>query len=303
MSANVIYYSVFDKSFEFAINHWDERDFDPRISIDPTYFYEIPEVTINNVEFLSKEMFGNFMEIDLLNDLKKINDYSAKLGVLIKDGLFFASNTLSYFSENHNEFVKGWKNDLDSRGKIKNLTDPYLNYIDKSIESCEIFADQFSELHEVRDRAIKKLEESLQKIEKKMEKNIYEQILEKKNKVDEWFQKSKESFHITNYKKKADKENDSLIELNEKGYKNLIMDRLFVELECIKNTLEILKSKGVLDFWKRITVEFQLNRELMEENVIHGELYVKEYAIDHTIDNLAKIGYIIDTFCQNWIHC
>ncbi|CAG8706768.1 18736_t:CDS:1, partial [Acaulospora morrowiae] len=196
-----IYYSVHGKSFEFAINQWDGRNFDPRISINPTYFYNILEVTINNVEFLSKEIFGNFMEINLLDDLKKINDYSSKLGVLIKEGLFFASNTLSYFSKNHNEFIKGWKNDLDSRGKINDLADPYLNFIEESIENCKKFADRFNEFHEILNSGIMKLEESLRKIEDKTDKTIYEQVLEKKNKIDEWFQKSNELFHITNYKK------------------------------------------------------------------------------------------------------
>ncbi|CAG8517864.1 9781_t:CDS:2 [Acaulospora morrowiae] len=270
------------------------------LSINPTYFYEI-SVTINNVELLSKEIFGNFMEIDLLDGLKEIHYYLAKLGVSIKEVLFFASNILSYFSKNHNEFVKGRKNDLDSRGKINNLADPHLNYIGESIEKCKIFADLFSEFYKFRNSAIAKLEESLQNIENKTEKNIYEQTLEKKNEVDEWVQKSKGRLRlITNYKRKADEGNTSLKELNEKGYKNLIMDRLIVELECIKNRLEILKSKEVSDFWKRIIDEFQINRELMKENLNHGELYVKEYAIDHTIDHWSKIGYIIDTFCQNW---
>ncbi|CAG8525795.1 17782_t:CDS:2 [Acaulospora morrowiae] len=185
------------------------------------------------------------MEIDLLDDLKKINNCSAKLGVSIKEGLFFASNILSYFFENHNEFVKGWKNELNSRGKIDNLTDSHLNFVDESIENCKKFANIFSEFHEFLSNEIMKLEESLRKIENKPEKNIYEQTLEKKNEVDEWVPKSKERFHITNYKKKVDKGNVILKELNEKGYENLILDRLIVELECIKNRLKILKLKVV----------------------------------------------------------
>ncbi|CAG8610150.1 11067_t:CDS:2 [Acaulospora morrowiae] len=256
---------------------------------------------INNVELLSKEISGNFMEINLLDYLKKINDYSAKLGVSIKEGLFFASNTLSYFSKNHNEFIKGWKNDLDSRGKINNLANPHLNFIEESIKNCKKFADQFSEVHEfLNSGIIIKLEEALQKIENKTDKTIYEQTLEKKNKIDEWVQKSNEIFHIRNYRKKIDEGNASLKELNEKGYKNLMMDRLIVELKCvIKMRLKILKLKEVSDFWKRIFDEFQINRELMKENVNHGELYVKEYAIDHTIDHWAKIGYTIDAFFTN----
>ncbi|CAG8495006.1 5612_t:CDS:2 [Acaulospora morrowiae] len=242
------------------------------------------------------------MDINLLDYLKEINDYLAKLGVSIKEGLFFASNILSYFSKNHNGFVKGRKNDLDSRGKINNLDEPHLNYIGESIEKSKIFADKFSEFHKFRNSAIAKLKESLQNIENKTEKNIYEQTLEKKNEVDKWVQKSKEPLHITNYKRKADGGNASLKELNEKGYKNLIMDRLIVELKCIKKRLKFLKLKEASDFWKRIIDEFQINRELMKENVNHGELYVKEYAIDHTINHWAKIGYIIDTFCQNWVH-
>ncbi|CAG8640796.1 14081_t:CDS:2, partial [Acaulospora morrowiae] len=218
-------------------------------------------------------------------DLKKINDYSAKLGVLIKEGLFFASNILSYFSENHNEFVKGWKNDLDSRGKINNLADPHLNYIDESIKNCKIFAIRFSEFYKFLKKAIAKLEESHQKIEEsfqkieKTNKPIYEQILEKKM-IDERNQKSGILF---TYKKKASDGNASLKKLNEQGYKNLIMDRLIVELECIKNRLKILKLEEVSDFWKQISDEFQINKELMKENVNHGELYVKE--------NL-KLGYL-----------
>ncbi|CAG8465594.1 13379_t:CDS:2, partial [Acaulospora morrowiae] len=237
----VIYYSVYGKSFEFAINQWDGHDFDPSISINPTYFYEIPEVTINNVKFLSNEIFGNFMEIDLLDDIEKINDYSAELGALIKEGSFFASNTLSYFSENHNEFVKGWKND---RGKINNLTDPHLNFIDESIKNCKKFTERFSEFHEFLNSGIMRLEETLRKIENKTDKTIYEQTLEKMNKVDEWVRKSNEVFHITNYKKKVDEGYSHLKELNEKGCKNLIMDRLIVELKCILNIrLKILQLK------------------------------------------------------------
>ncbi|CAG8557462.1 9325_t:CDS:2 [Acaulospora morrowiae] len=178
------------------------------------------------------------MEIGLLDDLKKINDYSAKLGESINEGLFFASNILSYFSENHDEFVKGLKNNLDSRGKIKNLVDPYLNYIDESIEKCKIFYYQFRKFDEFRNSAIAKLKESLQNIENKTEKNIYEQTLEKKNKVDKWNRKSKELFHITNYKRKVEDGYDSLRELNEKGDKNLFMDRLIVELKRIKKRLK-----------------------------------------------------------------
>ncbi|CAG8487634.1 1063_t:CDS:2 [Acaulospora morrowiae] len=198
---------AYGKSFEFAINQWDGCDFDPRISINPKYFYEIPEVTINNVEFLFKEISGNFMEINLLDDLKKINDYSAKIGESIKEGLLLAFNILSYFSENHNEFVKGWKNDLDSRGKINdldsrgkinNLTDPHLNFIDESFENCKKIADRFSEFHEFLNSGIMKLEESLRKIENKSDKKIYEQTLEKKKNIDEWHQKSNEIFNFTN---------------------------------------------------------------------------------------------------------
>ncbi|CAG8512431.1 12207_t:CDS:2 [Acaulospora morrowiae] len=240
------------------------------------------------------------MEIDLLDDLKKINDYSAMLEVLIKEGLSFVFETLSYFSKNHNEFVKGWENDLDSPGKINNLADPHLNFIEESIEKCKKNADRFSEFHELFNSGIMKLDESLRKIENKMDKTIYEQMLEKKNKIDEWVQKSNEIFHIKNYQKKVDEGNASLKELNEKGFKHLIMDRLIVELEFIINMrLKILKLKEVSDFWKRILDEFQINRELMKENVNHGELYVKKYAIDHTIDHWAKIGYITDTFFAN----
>ncbi|CAG8452934.1 4492_t:CDS:2 [Acaulospora morrowiae] len=184
------------------------------------------------------------MEINLLDDLKKINDYSAKLGVLIKEGLFFASNTLSYISKNHNEFVKGWKNDLDYLGKINNLADPHLNFIEESIENCKKFADRFSEFHEFINSGIINLEESLWKIKDKTDKTIYEQIIEKKKEIDEWSQKYIGIFNFTNNKKKIDEGNASLKELNEKGYKNLIMDRLIVELECIINIrLKTLKLK------------------------------------------------------------
>ncbi|CAG8440609.1 11514_t:CDS:1, partial [Acaulospora morrowiae] len=135
------------------------------------------------------------MEIDLLDALKKINDTSAKLGVSIKEGLFFASNIISY------KFVKRWMNDLDSRGKIKNLADPHLNFIDESIENCKKFADRFSEFHEFINSEIMKLEESLLKIEIKSDKTIYEQTLEKKMMIDEWHQKSNKIFSFTNYKK------------------------------------------------------------------------------------------------------
>ncbi|CAG8598666.1 1026_t:CDS:1, partial [Acaulospora morrowiae] len=111
---------------------------------------------INNVEFLSKEISGNFMEIDLLDNLKKINDYSVKIGESIEEGLFFASNILSYFFENHKEFAKGWKNDLDSQGKVNNQTDPHLNFIDESIENCKKFADRFGEFHEFLNSGIMK---------------------------------------------------------------------------------------------------------------------------------------------------
>ncbi|CAG8438969.1 2174_t:CDS:2 [Acaulospora morrowiae] len=194
----VIYYSVYNKPSDFAIERWNGRDFDSWINGNPTYFYEIPEVTINNAEFLSEELFGNLMKIDLMDNLKKINGYSAKLREFNKEVLIFASSTLSYFSKNHKEFVKEWKNDIDPKN---NLVDLHLSFIDKSIEDCKNFDNRFREFYKFLDSGIKGLEECLQKIKDKADKTIYAQTLEKKKRVDEWHLKSSELLHLTNYKK------------------------------------------------------------------------------------------------------
>ncbi|CAG8665313.1 17502_t:CDS:1, partial [Acaulospora morrowiae] len=97
-----------------------------------------------------------------------------------KEVLSFSFNTLSYFSENHRDLVKGSVNDLEPLGKINNLADPYLRIIDESVESCEEFSKRFSEFLEFFNSGIMDIEELLQKIENKMDETIYERMLEQK---------------------------------------------------------------------------------------------------------------------------
>ncbi|CAG8705501.1 11424_t:CDS:2, partial [Dentiscutata heterogama] len=78
---------------------------------------------------------------------------------------------------------------------------------------------------------------------------------------------------------------------------------LTIELECARSRFKLLNPefvKDISDFWGKLTYELQLSKELV--NIFKEsecELYIKESCHHCIVENLSKIGCLINDFVRN----
>ncbi|CAG8577184.1 2263_t:CDS:2 [Dentiscutata erythropus] len=74
----------------------------------------------------------------------------------------------------------------------------------------------------------------------------------------------------------------------------------FINTQYATSRLQLLDIQKRLEFWKKLSDELQLSKELLE-SFEKRELYVKEYYLNYLVENLTEIGCLINNFCKQII--
>ncbi|KAF0542071.1 hypothetical protein F8M41_004769 [Gigaspora margarita] len=263
-------------------------------SVSPMYLFEIPEnfISVNESNLLIKSNeFNEFQNFETLwKEFRKTNINMMTFAFSIN---LFLEKSLKDLQSLDHPFVYEWESNLEGtfQSDVDNLIEQNTKFLHKSWEICNKISEQFENFMKS-TQILTKFKEEISRFQREFRSinTIYNSIMEAR----EEFRNQK-----TRQRKREGLFN-KLEKLKEEGDKILEMNCLRIKLEYIEEKLDINSNlfENALDFWKKLSCEFQENEKFIVENIKHGELCIKEYALNYIKENQLQIMHMVSAFCK-----
>ncbi|CAG8549664.1 10963_t:CDS:2, partial [Dentiscutata heterogama] len=251
-------------------------------SVSPMYIFEIPEKFISDDE---SKLLNESNEFKILESLwKEFRETNKNMMIFAFNINLYLEKSLKNLQTLDHPFVNEWECNLEDtfQSDIDNLIEQIIEFSHKAWEICAKISEQFEYFMKSK-QILTKIKEKISRIQRGFQSinTTHDSIKEASDEFKNPKIKERRKVELFNKLKELKKEGDKILKVN----------WLIIKLEYVEEKLNINSNhfEKALDFWKKLSYEFQENENFTVENIKDGELCVKECALNYIKEKQKQI--------------